>query len=92
MVYTWDFHSILNMRQDTITERIISDIFGQFKFVIENMKNPLNGLYFHAIDTSKEAFWCDKVTGLSQHSWLRAIGWYTMALLDSLDQVDNKRS
>ena len=31
------------------------DIFGQFKFVIENMKNPLNGLYFHAIDTSKEA-------------------------------------
>ena len=65
------------------------DIFGQFKFVIENMKNPLNGLYFHAIDTSKEAFWCDKVTGLSQHSWLRAIGWYTMALLDSLDQVDN---
>ena len=65
------------------------DIFGQFKFVIENMKNPLNGLYFHAIDTSKEAFWCDKVTGLSQHSWLRAIGWYTMALIDTLDQVDN---
>ena len=53
-----------------------SDIFGQFKFVIENMRNPINGLYFHAMDTSREAFWCDKVTGLSQHSWLRAIGWY----------------
>ncbi len=29
--------------------------------LLKNMRNPLNGLYFHAIDTSKEAFWCDKV-------------------------------
>ena len=65
------------------------DIFNQFKFVIENMRNPLNGLYYHAMDTSKEAFWCDKVTGLSQNIWLRAIGWYSMALLDTLDKVDN---
>lgn len=64
------------------------DIFNQFKFVIENLRNPLNGLYFHAIDTTKEAFWCDKVTGLSQHSWLRAIGWYSMSLLDTIDKVD----
>ena len=34
-------------------------------------------------------FWCDKVTGLSQNIWLRAIGWYSMALLDTLDKVDN---
>lgn len=66
------------------------DIFNQFKFVIDNMKNPCNGLYFHALDTSKQAFWCDKVTGLSQHSWLRALGWYTMALLDTLDKIDNE--
>lgn len=66
-----------------------SDIFAQFKFVIENMKNPVNGLYYHAMDVSREIFWCDKVTGLSQHCWLRAIGWYAMALLDTLDKVDN---
>lgn len=66
-----------------------SDIFAQFKYVIENMKNPLNGLYYHAIDVSREIFWCDKVTGLSQQCWLRAIGWYSMALLDTLDKVDN---
>jgi unsaturated rhamnogalacturonyl hydrolase len=65
------------------------DIFKQFKYVIENLRNPMNGLYFHAIDTSKKAFWCDKVTGLSQCVWLRAIGWYAMALLDTLDKVDN---
>ena len=64
------------------------DIYNQFKFVIENLKNPTNGLYYHAIDTSKEIFWCDKVTGLSQNVWLRAIGWFTMALLDTLDKTD----
>ena len=30
-----------------------------------------------------------RLTGLSQLSWLRAIGWYSMALLDSLEIVDN---
>jgi unsaturated rhamnogalacturonyl hydrolase len=65
------------------------DIFSQFKYVIENLRNPVNGLYYHAMDTSKQMFWCDKVTGLSQNIWLRAIGWYSMALLDTLDKVDN---
>lgn len=65
------------------------DIFSQFKFVIDNLRNPINGLYYHAIDTSKQMFWCDKVTGLSQNCWLRAIGWYSMALLDTIDKVDN---
>ncbi len=65
------------------------DIFKQFEFVIKNLRNPLNGLYYHAIDTKKEMFWCDKVTGLSQNIWLRAIGWYSMALLDTLDKIDN---
>lgn len=64
------------------------DIFNQFRFVINNMKNPLNGLYFHAMDTSREAFWCDKQTGLSQCVWLRASGWYSMALLDTLEKTD----
>jgi len=68
------------------------DIFNQFRFVIDNMRNPLNGLYFHAMDTSKKMFWCDKVTGLSQNIWLRAIGWYSMALLDTIDKVDKTDS
>ena len=66
-----------------------ADIYQQFRYVIEHLKNPNNGLYYHAIDTSKEAFWCDKVTGLSQNVWLRAIGWFTMALLDTLDKADS---
>lgn len=65
-----------------------ADIYNQFRFVINNLRNPMNGLYYHAIDTSKEAFWCDKATGLSQCVWLRASGWYAMALLDTYEKAD----
>ena len=64
------------------------DIFLQFKNVIKNMKDPVTGLYKHAYDHSREMFWCDPVTGLSQNFWLRALGWYSMALLDTIDKAD----
>ena len=64
------------------------DIQNQFANVIRIMRNPLNGLYYHAYDSSREAFWCDKVTGLSQNIWLRAMGWYSMALLDTYTILD----
>lgn len=68
------------------------DIKNQFANVIRIMKNPLNGLYYHAYDSSREAFWCDKVTGLSQNIWLRAIGWYSMALLDTYEKADSEET
>lgn len=64
------------------------DIFGQFANVVKYMRDPKTGLYFHAYDSSREMFWCDRVTGLSSHFWLRALGWYSMALLDTLDKAD----
>ena len=64
------------------------DIFSQFFNVVKNMRDPKTGLYYHAYDSSREMFWCDKVTGLSQNFWLRASGWYSMALLDTLDKAD----
>ncbi len=64
------------------------DIFSQFETVVKYMRDPKTGLYFHAYDSSREMFWCDQVTGLSQNFWLRALGWYAMALLDTLDKAD----
>lgn len=64
------------------------DIFNQFENVVKNMRDPKTGLYYHAYDSSREMFWCDQVTGLSQNFWLRALGWYSMALLDTLDKAD----
>ncbi len=64
------------------------DIYKQFRLVKENMRDQRTGLYYHAFDQSRNMFWCDKVTGLSQNFWLRAIGWFSMAMLDTLDKAD----
>lgn len=66
------------------------DIYGQFETVVRHMRDSETGLYYHAYDSSKEMFWCDKVTGLSQNFWLRALGWYSMALLDTMDKADQE--
>ena len=64
------------------------DIYSQFANVRKAMRDTETGLYYHAYDSSREMFWCDKVTGLSQNFWLRALGWYAMALLDTMDKSD----
>ena len=64
------------------------DIFNQFFNVVDKCRDEKTGLYYHAYDCSREMFWCDKETGLSQNFWLRALGWYAMALLDTLDKCD----
>ena len=66
------------------------DIFGQFIRVKAHMKDERSGLYYHAYDDSKQMFWADKVTGLSSHFWLRALGWFSMALLDTMDVCQDK--
>ena len=67
---------------------IYDDIFHQFANVVKYMRDPKTGLYYHGYDASKKAFWCNKETGLSQNFWLRALGWYSMALLDTLSKCE----
>ncbi|MBQ8639827.1 MAG: glycoside hydrolase family 88 protein [Lachnospiraceae bacterium] len=69
-------------------KELYKDIYGQFANVVKYMRDEKTGLYYHAYDSSREMFWCDKETGLSQNFWLRALGWYSMALLDTLSQAD----
>ena len=67
-----------------------ADIFSQFANVVKYMRDEETGLYYHGYDASKSIFWCDKETGLSKNFWLRAIGWYSMALLDTLSKTEPK--
>jgi len=61
------------------------DSYNQFMNVYGLMRDLRNGLYYHAYDDSRESFWCDPVTGLSDNFWLRAMGWYAMALIDTAE-------
>lgn len=45
------------------------------------------GLWKHAWDETHSAFWADKATGQSRHTWGRALGWYTMAMVEVLDAL-----
>ena len=58
------------------------DIALQFKVAAEKTFDPATGLYRHAWDETRQMFWADKVTGQSAHCWGRALGWYTMALVE----------
>lgn len=64
------------------------DILNQFKNIKKNLLDKETGLYYHAFDESKSMFWCDPKTGLSPHFWLRALGWFLMALVDILELLD----
>ena len=62
-------------------------IVNQFITVARHTYDPKNGLYRHACDVSRKERWADPVTGQSQHSWGRAMGWYAMAFVDALDFI-----
>ncbi|MBR1547171.1 MAG: glycoside hydrolase family 88 protein [Prevotella sp.] len=44
-------------------------------------------LWKHAWDERHTMFWANKDTGLSQHTWGRALGWFAMALVEVLDAL-----
>jgi unsaturated rhamnogalacturonyl hydrolase len=61
------------------------DIAKQLLLMDANMRDPDSGLLRHGWDESKQMSWADKTTGLSPEVWGRAMGWYAMALVDTLD-------
>ena len=66
---------------------IYDDAVNQLKITYQRTLDPKTGLNRHAYDETRKAFWADKETGLSQHCWGRAQGWYTMALIEVLDAL-----
>lgn len=64
------------------------DSIHQFKNVVRLMKDPKTGLYYHGYDESREMYWADKETGCSPNFWVRAIGWFCMALVDTASVID----
>ena len=70
---------------DSLRSAHYEDIVHQFSLAYERCYDPANGLLRHAWDASHRMFWCDPQTGQSAHAWGRALGWYTMALVEVID-------
>ena len=76
----------VNKGADAVTS-IYDDAVNQLKITYQRTLDPKTGLNRHAYDETRKTFWADKETGLSQHCWGRAQGWYTMALIEVLDAL-----
>jgi len=59
------------------------DIQRQFELAEAGTLDPRTGLLRHAWDESRTQLWADPETGRSPQVWGRALGWFTMALVDS---------
>ena len=67
--------------------KIYDDAVNQLVITYQRTLDPKTGLNRHAYDETRNTFWADKESGLSQHCWGRAQGWYTMALIEVLDAL-----
>ncbi len=63
------------------------DAAKQILLVGEHTYDPKTGLFYHGWDESKTQFWANKETGLSANFWGRALGWYAMGIVDTLDFI-----
>lgn len=63
------------------------DIMRQFIIVARHTYDEATGLYRHAFDESCSMPWCVDEKGRAAHAWGRALGWYCMAIVDTLDFI-----
>ncbi|WP_264538020.1 glycoside hydrolase family 105 protein [Flavobacterium sp. N1736] len=63
----------------------LDDIAKQFELVQNHLVDKKTGLVYQAWDESKEIGWANPETGTSPTIWGRGIGWYMMALVETLD-------
>ena len=61
---------------------VSADLARQLRTIRQRMRDPKTGLYYHGYDATKKAFWANPETGCSASFWLRAIGWFSVALAD----------
>lgn len=67
--------------------KIYDDAVNQISTTFRRTYDAKTGLWKHAWDETHTMFWADRETGLSQHTWARAMGWFTMAMIEILDAL-----
>jgi unsaturated rhamnogalacturonyl hydrolase len=61
------------------------DIARQFTESYAKLRDTDTGLLYHGWDESRVQRWSDPDTGRSPGFWTRALGWYSMALVDTFE-------
>jgi unsaturated rhamnogalacturonyl hydrolase len=58
---------------------------SQLIIYASHLNDPKTGLMFHAYDESGQSVWADRETKHSAEIWCRAMGWFGMTLVETLD-------
>ena len=66
---------------------IYGDAVDQIVKTERRTYDAATGLWKHAWDETASQIWADPTTGLSQHTWGRALGWFAMAMLEVLEAL-----
>lgn len=69
----------------TIATAAYDDVELQLELLWQHCQNNATGLLVHGYDYSKTAVWANPVSGGSPHVWGRSLGWYMVALVDTLE-------
>ena len=68
------------------------DVAKQIRLMDEHSYDANTGLNYHGWDAVKTQSWVNFSTGCSSNFWGRAMGWYAMALVDTLDYFPTNHS
>jgi rhamnogalacturonyl hydrolase YesR/beta-xylosidase/lysophospholipase L1-like esterase len=63
------------------------EVINQFMLMEKHARDEKTGLLVHGYDDAREQRWADPKTGKSPDFWGRAMGWFAMGLVDTLDYV-----
>jgi unsaturated rhamnogalacturonyl hydrolase len=64
-----------------------SDITRQFLLVARHTRDPQTGLLVHGWDAARAQRWADSSTGRAPNAWGRAMGWYLMAVVETIERI-----
>jgi unsaturated rhamnogalacturonyl hydrolase len=68
-------------------DSIFDDVATQFLLVARHTRDPRTQLMYHGWDAVHTQPWADSATGLSKQFWGRAVGWYMMGVVETLDYL-----
>lgn len=63
------------------------EVTRQFLLVARHTRDPRTGLHHHGWDAARAQQWADSATGRSTSFWGRAMGWYVMGAVETLDHL-----
>ncbi|GAP84924.1 putative glycoside hydrolase family 105 protein [Rosellinia necatrix] len=88
----YTLYSLTASSNSKATAAALKDMLFQFDILWDRTRHASTGLLTHGYDFTRKAVWADPKTGASPYVWGRSLGWYTMALLDTLEILEREKA